>query len=460
MTTDGLDRPPPHNDEAERSVLGSILIEAGQLHKVSGWLGERDFYSKQNAAVYAALLAMDRENKPIDLLTVCDKISHEIDSPGVAYVASLVDGVPDVANVAYYGGIVRRDADRRRAIQMCEHAIGSFWTGQDVAGTAAGLLDAAVTLVDRSKDVKATESARRLMTQGITELEARIAGDAEVSGITTGYRSLDAATRGYPRGAVTIVGAPPKVGKTTFMLNGALAAAEAGYGVLYFSIDMPKMFVRDRLMSIVSGIDSDFIKTGSFTGRGLYEGMTRNDALDAVMAGAQRIASMPGTLDVNDVATDLAEIISECTVRAKAGTLDLVMVDFVQQVGSQAFRTDSEHRRITHVANSIKNMARKLNIAAVLAAQPNRTLQTGERMTMRHLAESSSLEQIPRVALMLHRPGAYSGSESLPCDLTICIDKNEGETGDIPLHAEMHCYRITERVHDDSCVFESYRRRT
>jgi len=223
--------------------------------------------------------------------------------------------------------------------------------------------------------------------------------------------------------------------------------------VLYYSIDMPNRFVRDRMLAMVSGVDTEFVKTGGVTQRGLYGGMSRDAMFQRIIDGNERLQRLSGSLDINDTSDDLAEMVAEISVRAKMGKLDVVFVDYIQQIQTASMRADNEHRRITAVGSKMRTLARKLDIAIVLAAQPNRTLNPSERMSLRHLAESSSLEQIPRVAIMLYRPGAESNSDVLPCNLTAIIDKNEGPLGDVPLHAEMWCYRITEREHGDDCAF-------
>lgn len=456
--TDALptpDKPPPHNDEAERTVIGTILIDGQSIWRVYGWLQPSCFYDDANRQIYQVLCTMANNDQAIDLLTARDAlVGAGVDPSVVVQMMGYVDSVPDIANVEAYARIVKRDYDRRRAIAACETGAMSFWNSHDVRGAAASLLDVSAELLDSNDGRKATESVRDLARQAVTSLEAKLSGDAEPDGIPTGYRSIDSKTHGLPRGAVTIIGAPPKVGKTTMLLNMALNQAELGYNVLLISIDMPKAFVRDRLLSIASGVDSEFVKSGHVAQQGLYGGLSRDDLLRAVMAGHKRLSSVAGSLDVNDSMTDVAEIIAECTLRAKRKALDVVYVDFIQQVESSASKTDSEHRRITLVANKLKNVARKLDIAMVLAAQPNRTLGKGERMRLRHLAESSSLEQVPRLALMLYRPGAETNAEELACDLKVLIEKNEGQTGEAQLHAELACYRITEREHDSDCPFE------
>lgn len=455
------DKPPPFNREAERSVLGSILIDDSHIWRVCGWLRPEHFYDPDHRMVYAAMCRLADDHSPIDIITVRDMILNDHPDQhrnGIsATVSSLVDGVPDSAAIERWGSIVKRDYDRRHGMAMCEQSLEAFSASSDVTSIAAKLLDGAADMLDGHGREKATERASSLVASSLGALEARLAGDAVPPGIPTGYLSLDSKTHGFPRGAVTIIGAPPKTGKTTFVLNCALNAAEAGYHVLAYSIDMPKKFVADRLTSIASGVDTEFVKTGMVSQTGLWGGMSRDELLQAVMDGHRRISSMSGTLDVNDSADDLAEITAEITVRAKMKKVDIVFVDYVQQVQTSAVKTDSEHRRITHVAGRFRALARKLDVAIVLAAQPNRTLLKGERMQLRHLAESSSLEQVPRLALMLHRPGANVGADELPCDLQVIIEKNEGFLGTVQLHGEMWCYRITERTHGDDCAFERTR---
>jgi len=461
--TPASDRPPPRNIDAERSVIGSILIDGSQVWRVYGWLAPTHFYDSELQLVYATICNMADAGEAIDLLTVRDAVMAA--APDAvhmgAFVASLVDGIPDIANVERYGRIVKRDADRRRAMVACEQATASFATSQDVRGQASSLLDVVTDLLDANDGRNATETASDLVKSALRSFDEGVDGATGVSGITTGYRSLDSIIHGFPRGAVSLILAPPRTGKTTLALNCALNAAEAGFHVLYFSIDMPKKFVGDRLLSIASGVDTDFVKTGAVSHHGLYGGMSRDDLIRSMLDGAARIHRIPdsgGSLEINDTSDDIAQIIAECTVRSRMSKLDIVFIDYLQQVQTGSHRTENEHRRISLVATKLRSMARTLNIAVVPAAQPNRTLGRGEVMQLRHIAESSSLEQVPRVALSLYRPGAEDGAEQLPCDIKIYVIKNEGKTGIAQLHGEMWAYRVTESEHDHNCYFDRGRR--
>jgi replicative DNA helicase len=455
MTDDYKQTPLPQSPEAERSVVGSILIDPGSAHQVVGWLRPTHFWDKRIAAVYQAITEMLDDDQPIDLLTVKDHLRGSVDP---AFMSSLVDGIPDIANVATYGRLVKRDSDRRTAITLCEQSHRSFWLNHSVHESAGKLLDAAAELVEGSNvdSGNGTQPVPELVRGMLANLERRMSGHVvETNTIPTGFRALDAHIGGWPRGVLSIVAGLASSGKTAWVLNSAISMASQGHSVLLFSLDMPKELVSKRISSMVAGIDAAYLNHGTTTG-GLYSNLSEDEVLHKFDKAARQISEWPGKLDINDNAMDLSEIMAECRMRLKQGNLDVIVVDFIQSLGSTGFKADSEHRRITEVMNKLNVFARKNNVAIILVSQFNRTLQRGERPTMRHLAESSSLDRLPRLILILDRPGFSPASDKLPCDTTLIVEKaSEHGPRDIPLHFVGHCYTFEEFPHGEQCAYWS-----
>lgn len=453
MTTD---KPLPRNDEAERSVVGSLLIDSTLADRVSGWLEQRHFYDRQCGLVYQTILDMVESRRTVDLVTVKDELrsTGKMDTTDAGvYISGLVDGIPDIANIVGYARIVKRDSDRRDGIRACADAMESFWHDSDVGSSANKLLDVASDLIEDDDDGSGPLDNRALAIQGIAAIDRRVSGHVEANAVPTGFMGLDAHMEGFTRGCTTIVAGRTGEGKTTWTLNAAINAAEAGYHSIFFSLDMSRSMVRDRLLSMVSGIDASFVKRGRAAASGLYAGMSVEEMLHRVTMGAQRMSNWRGSLTVDDRAYDVSEILATCRTAVRANKLDMIIIDYVQAVESSAVRAD-ERLRLQHVVNRLNAFGKAHNVAIVLLSQYNKNVHFMDRPHRGLLAESSAMERTARNVILIWRPGMSKSSDDLPCRSVAIVDKaSEYGERDIEMHFNAACFLFEEKYHDSDCYY-------
>ncbi len=403
-----LHKIPPQNLEAEQSILGGILLDNQALNTVLEILLAEDFYSESHRRIFSAILELSEKNRPSDLITLSDLLRDrgQIDAVGgVTYLASLVDGVPSAANIAYYSRIVKEKSILRNLIGTATEILTkSYNAGPDVDA----LLDEAehsIFEISENKIRPTFSPLKELIKDSFRTIERLYEKKELVTGVPTGFEILDEKTSGLQKADLVIIAGRPSMGKTAFALNIAQnAAIEGNLPVAIFSLEMSKEQLAFRMLSSEARVDSQRLRRG-FPGETDWPKLT---------TAAGRLAEAPIFIDDTAAITVLEMKAKARRLKAETG-LGLVVIDYLQLMRGGAYK-DSREQEISEISRSLKALAKELNIPVVALSQLNRQVEarTNRRPQMADLRESGAIEQDADVILFLYRDEVYNRSEDNP----------------------------------------------
>jgi replicative DNA helicase len=420
----------PSNLEAERSVLGAILVSNVVLAEVSELLQPRHFYRDAHVAIYAAMLALAARQQAIDYVTVNDALARagQLDKVGgPAYVAGLGDGVPRAVNAPFYARIVHEKAGLRDIIHTANRALDEAYADEQPPEAIARAAELSLHLATSERHVGELVSQRVAVPRLLADLERRVSSKGALSGISSGFVVIDEYTNGWQRGDLILIAARPSMGKTAIALNMALAAARAGHKVAFFSLEMTQLQLEYRLLSSLSGVMLFKVLHG-WLGPADYARLT--DAMGELEGLSLAIDDTSGLT--------MPEIRSKCRRMQLQEGLDLVFVDYLQLVSQGPARGRRETTRaedVADVSRQLKALGKELAVPVVALSQLRRLDESSgpggtKRPKLSDLKESGALEQDSDVVGMIHR---VSHKESGPAEFLIEKQRN-GPTGDLELY--------------------------
>jgi replicative DNA helicase len=420
----------PHSDEAERSVLGAVLLDNRQFHQAQEVLTAGAFYSMRHRKIFQAMETLMNEGSALDLVTVNARLEQSRNleaSGGPAYLASLVDGVPRSANVEHYAKIVREKAILRELIQSAQRILQSALKPE---GSTDDVLDEAERAIFRVAEDRLRTGFLPLKTiaeRSLKTIEELTERREMVTGIPSGFLQLDEMTAGLQPSDLVILAARPGMGKTTLALNIAESASmRHGKRVGVFSLEMSHHQLFFRMLCSDARVDAHRLRTGR---------INKEDW--------QRIIKSFGTLSDAAIYIDDTPGISIVEMRAKSRRLalehgiDLLIVDYLQLMrGRTSF--ESRQQEISEISRSLKELAKELNIPVVALSQLSRAPEqrTGDRRPqLSDLRESGAIEQDADVVLFLFREELYKKNDpDLRGKAELIIGKQRnGPTGTINL---------------------------
>ena len=434
-----FDRVPPYDEDAERAVLGSMLLNpdmVGTAIEILRGQPSEIFYFPAHQYIYEAVLSLYRKAKPIDAMLLKEQLladGHLDDVGGIAYIADLSSVVPTSANMEHYARIVSEKSILRRLITSCTHIVGEAYDSHD---DVQGLLDRAEGDLFRIADQRQTNPVvpiSELVDESVARFEKEIFSDSPITGLATGFDDLDKLTHGFQPSDMIVLAARPSVGKTALALNISLnAAVKHGKKVVIFSLEMSKAQLMHRLICM----------QGKINLKRLQEGYLAKDEFPKVQKAADALLGVP-------IFIDDSPNISIIDIRAKARRqvtkygCDLIVIDYLQLM-SGAVRAENRQVEIAEISRSIKGLARELKVPVLALSQLSREAERDEsgRPKLSHLRESGAIEQDADVVLMLYRPPAHE-SENAPDQIYLDLSKQRnGPTGRIELVFEKHIQRF------------------
>jgi replicative DNA helicase len=414
----------PHNEEAEQSVLGAILIDKDAINIVSELLTPDCFYNSTHSLLYECMLVLYEQRKPIDLLTISAQLKKKkVDSIDSDFFTKLIESVPTATNVEHYASIVREAYTKRSLIHAGTNiAESAFQDGQDVKE----VLDEAESAV--------FSISQRFITQGfipikdtltasfdkIDELHRRGAG---LRGIKTGFTDLDNTLSGLQNSNLIILAARPGQGKTAIMLNIAqFIAVHEKTPIGIFSLEMSKEELVDRLLVGQADVDAWRLKTGKLS----------EDDFTKLSEAMGQLADAPLFID-DTPGLSVMEMRSKARRLQLEHKVGLIIVDYLQLV-NPGRHYENRVQEVSMVSQSLKNLARELSIPVLAASQLSRAIEhRGERRPqLADLRESGAIEQDADVVTFLYRPDVEITGNTIPTKLLIAKHRN-GPTGEIDI---------------------------
>jgi replicative DNA helicase len=427
-----IDRLPPQSLEAEQSVLGSILIDRDIVVEIAEFLRPEDFYRQANGTIYRAILDLFERREPIDIVTVAEALErgNELDAiGGRAYLSSLSDQTPTAVHAVQYARIVERKAVLRNLIGAAGKIAGIGYEDPAEIQEAIDRAESELFQVSNRRITVGFSKLKDLLHEAYDRLDYLHAHRGEISGVRTGFNDLDALTTGLQKSDLIIVAARPSVGKTSLALNIAEhAAVKEKKSVGVFSLEMSKEQLVLRLLSSVSNIDSQRLRTGFL------------EELDFA-----RIAPAMNALSEAPIYIDDTPNISAMELRTKARRLqaevglDLVVVDYLQLMQAQVQSRDANRvQEVSEISRGLKALARELSVPVIALSQLSRQpeMRNENEPRLSDLRESGAIEQDADLVLFLWRDKERADDQETDGEvihLKLAKHRN-GPTGKIELY--------------------------
>jgi replicative DNA helicase len=391
---------PPHNLEAERAVIGAVLLERESLPKAIEQLRVSDFYKEGHRKIFAAMIGLFERNEPVDLVTLTDELRRrgELDEVGgPAALAALVDEAATAAHLMAYGAIVREKAVLRELIRISTEIISQSFEARDDVDK---LLDDAERLIFQISERRMQGSAipvRSILKDAFHHIEQLYERKEHVTGLATGFVELDHLTSGLQAGDFVIIAGRPSMGKTAFATNIAkYAAIEQRRRVLVLSLEMSKEQLVQRLLCAEARVDSHKVRTGYLDQRD----WTR------LTHAAGRLSDAPIFIDDSPALSVLEARAKARRMKAEHG-LELVVIDYLQLMRGRS--PENRQQEIAEISRSLKALAKELNVPVVALSQLSRAVEArqSKEPQLSDLRESGALEQDADLIIFVYRPEKY-----------------------------------------------------
>lgn len=438
---------PPQNLDAEMSLLGAVLIDEETLADISEHVKAHDFYDKRHGLVYDAMMRLYEKHKPVDLLTLTEELKRkkELETVGgSAYLTELTNYVPTAAHAEAYAELVSQKAVRRRLIKASAE-ISEM--GFDEETSTEQLLEAAeaelFAVSDQSlkQDLVSIES---ILTESFDRMEELHRNKGSLRGVRTGYRDLDNMTAGLQRSDLIILAARPAMGKTTLVTNLAYNVATiAKQPVLFFSLEMSKEQLVDRMLADASGVDAWNIRTGNLSDDDFSK---LSDAMGEMAEAPIFIDDTPGV--------SVLEMRTKARRAAHEQPLGLIIIDYLQLMQGSGRDNGNRVQEVSEISRGLKLLARELNVPVIALSQLSRSVEQRSPQVpqLSDLRESGSIEQDADIVMFIYREAYYNPDtdRSNITDLIIAKHRN-GPTGKVELyfHPERLRFMSLDKKHDE-----------
>jgi len=420
------ERIPPHNLEAEQSVLGSMMLSAEAIAAVVEVVKAEDFYRPAHERIYQAILSVYGRGEPVDAITVVEglKRHHGLDEiGGPLYVQDLVESVPTPASAGYYARIVADNALLRRLIDAAAQIMSRAYAVPEDPRKAADEAEALVYAVSRADETEQVVSLRELVDESMGALEHIQQRDSAFAGVPTGFMDLDSLLSGLQKENLIIVAARPGVGKSSFVTNVARnIAVDAGVPVAMFSLEMSRFEIGMRLLCAEARVPWEKVRSG----RVATEEWTRIVEAAEVLHEAPLYIVDSGNVTIVDIRAKARRM------KSKQG-LGLIIVDYLQLMSSHS-RTENRQQEVAEISRSLKLLAKELEIPVIAVSQLNRNPETraDKRPQLSDLRESGSIEQDSDIVMFIHRDDSDDPTVKGKADIIVAKHRN-GPTQTVPL---------------------------
>lgn len=451
-TQTSFKRLPPHSEDAEKSVLGAVLLEGDALTDVLPLVGTEDFYHTSHQKIFAACSALYNEGKRVDAVLIKDELHRRGELEGVggeAYLAHLVGLVPSAAGAADYARIVSEKAVARNLIHVCTSIQTAAYEGSFLGHELLDSAESQVFALGRGAAARETVEIRTVLDDTFEEIQALIESGGAMTGISTGFLKFDEDTAGLGFGDLVIVAGRPSMGKTTFCncIVDHVGVVERR-PVVYFSLEVSRQHLVRNMLCSRARVPLQHVRRGSVS----------NDEVARLTKAAGELMDAPIYVDDSASATPTQIRAKSRRIKQRAGDLGLVIVDYLQlmESGLPGKLRENRQQEIAYISRSLKAMARELNVPVIAAAQLNRSVEQREdrRPRMSDLRESGALEQDADLICFLYREHVYKPNPENTNKADVIISKQRnGPTGTVPLHFFGEILRFENPAYADADGF-------
>jgi len=395
----------PANVEAERSILGAILLDNFAYNQAAEHLRIEDFSLDSHRRIYTRMVDLAESSRPIDMITLIEELDRHKDLQpigDVAYVSSLVEGVPERPSIEHYVKIVRDKALLRGVISVSNTAIARASDQSDSAEDVLSDTEAAIFQLSEKRIGRGFMGVQEIIKDSFGSIDALLQRGRRITGLETHYPDLDEMTSGLQKSDLIIVAARPSMGKTSFAMNIAEnASVEDGKTVAVFSLEMSKEALLQRMLCSVARVDSHKFRTGS-----LWQ-----DDMRKIAHAVEKLSQAPIFIDDSPGIT-----VSEMRAKARRllqsqGSLDLILVDYLQLMSGGGKRYENRTQEVSAISRGLKALAKELAVPVVALSQLSRAPESrgsgDHRPQLADLRESGSIEQDADVVAFIFREEVY-----------------------------------------------------
>ncbi len=418
----------PHSMEAEQSVIGSMIMDREAIVVASELVTGEDFYSRQYGILFETMVELNDEGKPVDLVTLQDRLKEKDVPPEVSsleFVRDLITAVPTSANIKYYAGIVAEKATLRKLIRLNEEIANTCYAGKESLEVILEDTEKKIFEVVQKRNTGDFVPIRQVVMNAMERIERASKNKGAVTGIATGFADLDYRTAGMQPADLVLIAARPSMGKTAFVLNIAEHVAfKLNRTIAIFSLEMSKEQLVNRLFSLESKVDSQHIRTGQLSDQ---EWEKLIESAGVIGKSNLIIDDTPGI--------SIAELRSKCRKYKLEHDLSMIVIDYLQLMSGSG-RTDSRQQEISDISRSLKAIARELSVPVLALSQLSRAVEQrpDHRPMLSDLRESGAIEQDADVVMFIYRDEYYNHDTERPGIAEIIIAKQRnGPIGTVEL---------------------------
>jgi replicative DNA helicase len=422
-------RLPPQNLDAERSVLGAILVDTESISRVGDMLKPEHFYAPQHGIIYEAIMQLYHASKPIDVVTlksVLEKMKKLSQVGGVAYLSELIAVVPTSAHIEEYASLVKECSVRRRLISYAATLDEQARVEDKKLDELLDTVEGEIFSVSQDNTQKMFKHAKELLEQMWEKIEDYAKNPGAIRGIPTGWKGLDEVLGGFHNSDLVILAARPSVGKTSFALDVARRACiNHGKAVAFFSLEMPEIQVIERVFSQQIDVPVFELRTGKYT----------DEVWRRYTEGVGKL-SESNLYVVDTPALNIMQLRSMARKLKMEANLDMIIIDYLQLMQGSTNRVENRTGEVSEISRSLKILARELGIPVIALSQLNRAVEnrTDRKPQLSDLRESGSIEQDADVVIFLSREKLFNAETANPDVANVIIAKHRnGPIGEVAL---------------------------
>lgn len=393
----------PHSTEAEQSVIGAMLLDQEAIITASEILVAEDFYNPQFKTLYHAMIALYQEGKPADLVTLQNKLKEQevpAELCSVEFISGIISSVPTSANIKYYADIVKEKSVLRRLIRVSESITNECYQDTENLDQLLEQTEKQIFDVVQNRSTSDFVPIRQVALETLESIQNAAKTVGAVTGISTGFYDLDARTAGLQKSDLILIAARPSMGKTAFVLNIAeTVAIKNNVSTAIFSLEMSRVQLAKRLISMNSKVDSQHIRVGNLADEE-WGKLTESTIL--LGESSLVIDDTPGI--------SIAQLRSKCRKLKLENNLGLVIIDYLQLMsGSGSRKNESRQQEISDISRSLKALAREIDCPVIALSQLSRAVESREdkRPMLSDLRESGAIEQDADVVMFIYRDEYY-----------------------------------------------------